>query len=114
RRVICKKAVQLGLIRGAKHAHVRPSTGPRPGDDFSPSLAVDIAGGDIHSAGETGGVGEELTDHGVLVTAEYANVRAAARSSRGNDLHSTIEVDVGRGKPHSAGKCGRIGEELAD
>ena len=71
--------------------------------------AVEQPRRDKHTAGEADVVGKELGEEAEVpgvVHFEDADVRPAAGSGGGDDLRSTIPVDIGRGHENPAGEAG--------
>ena len=61
----------------------------------APPGAEDVAGGDVDTAGEVRIQGLEGDDRLERLAVEDGDLRAAARTGRGDDVRHTVAVDVG-------------------
>ena len=64
RGVVGEEAADLGEGGAVPDADVRAAARAGPGDDVGQAIAVDVAGRDVHAAGERRVVGKEAADLG--------------------------------------------------
>ena len=113
-RVVGEEAADLRERRAVPHPHVRSAPEPRAGDDVGEAVAVDVARGHVHAAGECRVVGEEAADWREGHAVPDPDVRSAAGPRAGDDVRAAIAVDVARGDEHASGERRVVREEAAD
>jgi hypothetical protein len=89
---------------------VRPAPRACARDDVGAPVAVDVAGGDVHAAGEIGGMRTKLV---ISLRSVPLNTRTrnAAESRTCDDVEHVVAVDVSERDVHAADKRGVAREE---
>src|SRR5262249_61086199 len=84
--VVGEETLQQRAVLAAEDLDVRRDARPGAGDDVGGAVAVDVAGGHEHAAGERPVVGEETPDQGAGEAVEDLDVRAAGGAGAGDDV----------------------------
>src|SRR5262249_11493170 len=96
-----------------EHLHVRATARARPHDDVGPAVAVDVARGHVHAAGEARVEGVDAQDEAAVPPADDLHVRAAARPGPGDDVRKSVVVNIADRHGHAAAEGRVVGHELA-
>src|SRR5262249_1636633 len=90
---------------------VRSAARARSGDYVVETIAVDVATGHEHPAGERGIVCKEAADFHSAQAVKYLHVRPAAAAGAGDDVGHAVAGNVSRRNSDAAKKARAIREE---
>src|SRR5262249_36102052 len=111
-----EETLQKVAILAGEDGDVGAAANAGAANDIVVAVAVRIAGGYAHAAGETRIEGEKVEEHRAVLAAEDDDVRSAARVGADDDIAHAVVVDPGAGDKNAAGevrvKCPEPAQKL--
>src|SRR5262249_11331909 len=101
-------------VRAVEDFDVGPAAVARAGDDIGEAVVIDVGRADADAAAEGRAIGKKAAQERQVLAAEDFDVRPAARSGPGDDIHETVAVDVAGRNEYAAGESGAVGKEAVE